>query len=65
MLENYFEALATGLNQFDQSQGIYKPLEFYKKAIRYDLNYEIFGKGSSQDDYNAFNELFNSSKDCN
>ncbi|MBW8333948.1 MAG: hypothetical protein K0M40_18140 [Prolixibacteraceae bacterium] len=65
MLDSYFDALANGLNYFDQCQGINRTLEFYKKAIRYSLTFEIYGEGSSQDDYNAFIEMFYSSKNCN
>ncbi len=65
MLESYFDELANALQSFDQSQGIYNTSDFYKRSIRYDLIFEIYGESSSQTDYNAYQTLVNSSKSCN
>ena len=64
MMTSYADQMAQALQFFDQGQGINNTLDFYKKAIRYDLIYEIYGESSSQQDYNAYIALVNSSKYC-
>lgn len=64
MFSFYISEMASALREFDLSQGISNTVEFYEKAVRYDLLYEIYDVRSTEN-YPEYKQMIESSKTCN
>ena len=63
----YSDSMAEALQNFDQNQGIYNPIDDYKKALHLEFYYQILGKRpSSNYGLNEYKKiLFDSVFNCN